>query len=92
MDINPLIWLTGVVFVVGVIFWIFKRTRPKPHCPYCGSKEVVEISRETIGTRTLRFLNSPAGGEDIRLQVTSEVLYHCRDCDKRHTRTIRETR
>lgn len=87
-----LLWLIGgvVLVIVGVGFWL---TRPVSKCPECASKEVQEVSRETLG---VRFFESYPGGSPAGMRLDTQmrykVRYRCRACEHGWQKEITETR
>ena len=88
---SSVILLASVAIVVlGII--ISKILQIKPKCPECGSKDIVETSRETLGTRMVETVGSGTGaGGSIRLQLDFEVTQRCKKCGAIFTRKFSET-
>jgi predicted RNA-binding Zn-ribbon protein involved in translation (DUF1610 family) len=87
-----IIFLTVLVVIAVIILTRRWRSRPELVCPQCGSEEVIETSRQTLGSRTIERIGSgtPAGG-DIRVQLDLEVTYHCQNCGEKIVRRFTET-
>jgi hypothetical protein len=88
-----------VLVIVGalVLFAIYLNTTQrgkggKAICANCESSDVVEISRETVGTRTVQPQGGGTpGGGSVRLQLDIEAKYHCRNCGSSFSRRFTET-
>ncbi|MEN8171899.1 MAG: hypothetical protein ABFS03_03375 [Chloroflexota bacterium] len=85
-----ILFASVAIIVLGIV--ISRIIQIKPHCPECGSEELVETSRETLGSRKIETLGSgtPAGGS-IRLQLDFEVTQRCKKCDAIFKRKFSET-
>lgn len=89
---TELTWLV-VGLLAAVALWsilrIFRRSKPSPQCPHCGSPKMVETERETKGTRTQEIVGGGAmAGGDVRLQLEQDVTYRCQSCGKRATFSV----
>jgi DNA-directed RNA polymerase subunit RPC12/RpoP len=80
LNLSAIILLASVVIVVlGIVISMLLRV--KPQCPECGSKDIVETDRETLGSRMIETVGSGTGaGGSIRLQLDFEVTYRCKKC------------
>ena len=91
MNLSAMILLASVgVLVLGII--ISQLLKVKPECPKCGSKDIVETNRETLGSRMIETSGggTPAGGS-IRLQLDFELSYRCKECGELFKRKFSET-
>lgn len=84
-----------VLIVLAVLVWLFMRIW-KNHavykCSHCGAVDLVEAGREVVDTKTVEQQGGGyGGGGDIRVQMQEEVTYHCNNCQRRTTATIRKT-
>ena len=90
-------WVNILIFVLFVVGLFFAMQSRKPQvqrkCNHCGSQKMVQISHETLDTRTID--RSGAGGflpgNDIRLQVEQDVTYRCEACNKKSTFRVTQT-
>ena len=90
-------WINILIFTLFVIGLFFAMQARKPRtqqkCKHCGSLKMIQISHETLDTRTVD--RSGAGGflpgNDIRLQVEQNVTYHCEVCNKKSTFRVTRT-
>lgn len=93
MDNSFVITLVLIAIVVGL--WLLLKSRqsgPSHACPHCGSKNLTEIKRDTLSTRTVeQHGGGLGGGGDIRLQSEEAVTYRCNDCNQTSTVTLRRT-
>ncbi len=81
---------SGAIVVLGIVISMLLRV--KPQCPECGSKELVETSRETLGSHKIETVGSGTGaGGSIRLQLDFEVTQRCKKCGAIFTRKFSET-
>ena len=79
--------LIMMLIFAAIVSIVLRRERPKPpasvECLHCGSKDLPEIGRDPIGSRTVEMAPGGAmGGGDIRLQLDYEVAYRCAVCHK----------
>ena len=91
MNLSAIILLASVgVLVLGIIISMLLKV--KPECPECGSKDIVETNRETLGSRMIETSGggTPAGGS-IRLQLDFELSYRCKECGELFKRKFSET-
>ncbi len=86
-----LIIIIFIIFTLSIIFR--KEAKLTAPCPECGSIDVLEINRETTGSRTLQIVGpgSDAGG-DIRLQLDFAIDFTCQQCGHKFTRNFTQTR
>lgn len=86
-----------VIAAALVLFALYLNTtrrgdKIKVVCANCESKDVVEVSRETVGTRTVQpHGGGTPGGGSVRLQLDIEAKYHCRSCGNSFSRRFTET-
>ena len=86
-----------VIAAALVLFALYLNTtrrggQAKPACTHCESRNVAEISRETVGTRTVEPQGGGTpGGGSVRLQLDIEAKYHCRQCGHTFSRRFTET-
>ncbi|MCB9434222.1 MAG: hypothetical protein H6668_19800 [Ardenticatenaceae bacterium] len=86
-----LLLIVVAIFIWGVVL-LSRRPKFEPTCVKCESKNVVEVDRRTIATRTVEPAGGGTpGGGSVRLQIDSEVTLHCKACGHRFRRTITET-
>jgi hypothetical protein len=79
------------IFIWGVAL-LSKRPKFEPSCVKCESKNVVEVDRRTVATRTVQSSGGGTpGGGSVRLQIDSEVTLHCKACGQRFKKTVTET-
>ena len=91
MNLSAIILLASVaVLIVGIVVSLLLRV--KQQCPECGSKNIVETNRETLGSRMIETSGggTPAGGS-IRVQLDFEVTYRCKKCGEIFKRKFSET-
>jgi len=90
------IWIVIAVVVVGLLLYglrlVTHNNRPQIQCNHCGARDMQEIRRETLGSRTVQPTGggTPAGG-DIRVQLDYKITYHCNRCHKESTFTVPKT-
>ncbi len=91
MNWSAVILLASVaIIVLGIV--ISKIIQLKPQCPECGSKDIVETSRETLGSRMIETAGGGTpGGGSIRLQLDFELTYRCKKCREIFKRKFSET-
>ncbi len=95
---GPLILIAAIAAVIitaGVRYYFreIKGNEQKTHqCLHCESYELVEINRDTKGSRTVESVGggTMAGG-DVRLQLDYEVTYHCNSCNQNSKYRITKT-
>ncbi len=81
---------SAAIVVSGIVISMLLRV--KRQCPECGSKELVETNRETLGTRMIETVGSGTGaGGSIRLQLEFEITYRCKKCGAIFKRKFSET-
>ena len=86
-----------VIAAALILFALYLNTtrrgnKIKVVCPNCEANDVIEISRETVGTRTVQPQGGGTpGGGSVRLQLDVEAKYHCRNCDHSFSRRFTET-
>ena len=83
-----------VIFIIAVILHLILNRKPKltAPCPNCQDTDVVEINRETTGTRTVESFGAGTGaGGNIRLQLDLDLTFRCQNCDHKFTRTFTQT-
>lgn len=69
-----------------------KKTALKAPCPVCEATDVVEINRETKGSRTLESFGAGTGaGGDVRLQLDLALTFRCQNCNHKFTRNFTQT-
>ena len=91
MNFSAILLLASVaVIVLGIVISLLLRVRPQ--CAECGSKDIIETNRETLGSRTIETSGggTPAGG-DIRVQLDFEITYRCKKCGEIFKRKLLET-
>ena len=88
---SAVLLLASVAAIVLSIV-ISRLLKVKPQCPECGSKDIVETNRETLGSRAIQTSGSfmPGGGR-IRLQLDFELRYRCKKCGEIFKRKFSET-
>ena len=87
---SVLLLASVTIVVLGIVISLLLRL--KPQCPECGSKDIVETSRETIGSRMIETAGSGTpGGGSIRLQLDFELTYRCKKCGEIFKRKFSET-
>jgi len=81
---------SGAIVVIGIV--ISKMLQIKPKCPECGSKELVETSRETVDSRMIETSGGGTpGGGSIRLQLDFVLTQRCKKCGAIFKRKFSET-
>ena len=91
MNLSAIILLASIgILVLGII--ISQLLKVKPECPECGSKDVVETNRETLGSRMIETSGggTPAGGS-IRVQLDFKLSYRCKECGELFKQKFSET-
>ncbi len=80
--------LIFILFVIGVTISLrARKSSVERKCEHCGSLKIVQISHETLKTRTVNR-SGAAGfmpGSDIRLQIEEDVTYRCQMCNQKST-------
>lgn len=82
------------IFILVVVLWLIYGRRPEltTPCPNCESINVIEINRETTGTRMVERVAAGTGaGGDIRLQLDLALTFRCQECEYKFTHTFTET-
>lgn len=91
MNLSAIILLASAAIVVlGIVISLLLQV--KLQCPECGSKDIVETNRETLGSRMIETSGggTPAGGS-IRIQLDFELTHRCNICGEIFKRKFSET-
>ncbi len=83
-----LVTVAAILLSIAISFLL----KVKPQCPECGSKNVVETNRETLGSRAVQDSSTfmPGSGR-TRLQLDFELKYRCKKCGEIFKRKFSET-
>lgn len=93
MQISFTFALLFILIFIGILRLIFSKkpvlTAP---CPICESADVIEINRETTGSRTMESFGAGTGaGGNVRLQLDLALTFRCQNCEHKFTRTFTQT-
>ncbi|MEM7336670.1 MAG: hypothetical protein AAF490_31615 [Chloroflexota bacterium] len=87
--------IAAVIIMAGVQYY-FREIKGKGQsahkCLNCESMDMVEINRDTKGSRTVESSGggTMAGG-DVRLQLDYEITYHCNSCNQNSKYRVTKT-
>ena len=91
MNSSAILFLITVVAIVLSIV-ISRLFRVKPECIKCGSKDIIETHRETLGSRSAGISSGyTLMGRRISIQLDFDVTYRCKECGEIFKRRFSET-